>query len=113
MTRGSSGRFTELLRFILRSEHLDELPEASPNLQRTSLVSSLMKAESLPFDEAPSGQRHPRPTSGIFASESLPFDDAPGPRGGRSSVFATLFSQESLPVDPPIGPGPAGRGSGR
>ena len=113
MTRGSSGRFTELLRVIMRSEQLDELPKASPDPRRTSFVSKIMKAEGLPFDEEPSRERQPRRTSGIFASEPLPFDDAPGPRGGHLSFFATLFSRESLPVDPPPGPGPGGRSPGR
>ena len=113
MAGGSSGRFTELLRVIMRSEHLDELPEAPPDLQHASFVSTLMKAESLPFDAQPAEGRRPTPASGIFAPEPLPLDDAPGPRGGRTSFFATLFSREALPVDPPPGPGPAGRGPGR
>ena len=113
MARGFSGRLAELLRVIMRSEHLDDLPEASCDLPHTPFITTLLKPESLPFDEEPRGGRRPGPASGIFASEPLPIDDAPGPRGGRTSFVATLFSREALPVDPPPGPGPAGRGPGR
>jgi hypothetical protein len=136
MARESIGRFTKLIGDILRSEQLDELPETTLVPERTSFVSRLLEAESLPLDEAsPGGGRNlprasgllaseplpfddrPAPrssprASGLFASESLPFDDRPGPRDGRPSFMATLFSRESLPLDPVPGPGPVRRGHG-
>jgi hypothetical protein len=72
-----------------------------------------MKSESLPFDFEVSGGRSSPQTSGFFATEPLPLDDHSDPRGGRTSFIATLFSRESLPVDPVPEAGPAGRDPGR
>ena len=112
MTNGASGRFAELIRVIIRSENLDELPEVPVDSGRASFFSRLMKSESLPLDEVVSvGQRLPR-GSGIFASELLPLDDRLEPFGGRPSFVATLFSREPLPVDSAPGPRPVGRAPG-
>jgi hypothetical protein len=112
MARGSFGRYAELFGFIMRSENLDELPEASLAPKRTSFFSRLMTSESLPFDEVPGGQPASR-TPGLLSAEALPLDDCPEPLGRGASFFATLFSRESLPFDPVPGPGHAGRDPGR
>jgi len=72
-----------------------------------------MKSEGLPFDFEVSGGRPSPQTSGLFATETLSLDDRPDPRGGKTSFIATLFSRESLPVDPVPGSGHVGRDSGR
>ena len=113
MASGSSGRYTEMLKVIMRSESLDELPEVSVNPERTSFFSKVLQAESLPIDEAALRGKRLKGTSGLLAFETLPFDERPDLRGGRTSFFSTLFSRESLPEDPIPGPGPAGRGHGR
>jgi hypothetical protein len=98
----------------MRSENLDKLPEAALVPKPISFFSRLMKSESLPFDFEVSGGRYsPRKTSGFLATEALPLDDCPEPRGGRTAFIATLFSRESLPVDPVPEAGPAGRDPGR
>ena len=114
MASGSSGRFAEWLSVLMRSENLDELPESPKDANRTSVLSKILKSESLPYDEAVSGGRQGSPrSSGIFASETLPTDERPEPRGGRTPFIASLFSRETLPVDPAAGPAPAGRSPGR
>lgn len=97
----------------MKSENLDELPDAPLVPKLTSFFSRLMKSESLPFDAEVSGGRPAPPISRLLAAEPLPMDDRPEPRGRRTSFIATLFSRESLPVDPVPGPGPAGRKPGR
>jgi hypothetical protein len=97
----------------MRSENLEELPEKSVDLERTSFFSKLMKSENLPLDEATAMVPRVPHGSGIFASEPLPSDDLPEPHGGRASFIATLFSREPLPADPAPGPRPVGRGFGR
>jgi hypothetical protein len=72
-----------------------------------------MKSESLPFDPEVSGGRPSPRTSGLFAAEPLPMDAPPETRGGRTSFIVTLFSRESLPVDPVPGRGPLGPDPGR
>ena len=113
MARGSFGRYAEWFGVIMRSENLDELPEVSLVPKRTSFFSRLMKSESLPFDDGVSGGQPSPHTPGLLAAEPLPLDDRPEPRGGRTSFITTLFSRESLPVDPVPGPGPVGRDPGR
>jgi hypothetical protein len=106
-------RYAELIRVIMKSEDLDELPQAALGPGRASLLSVILKAESLPFDDAePAGKRSPH-GSGLFASEVLPLDDRHEPLDNRASFIARLFSRETLPVDPIPGPGPGGRGPGR
>lgn len=73
-----------MIRDIMRSERLDELPAVPIDPERISFFSRLFKTESLPFDERPEL------------------------RGERTSFIARLFSREALPVDPVPGPGPAG-----
>jgi len=112
MARGSFGRYAELFSFVLSSEKLGELPEASLDPKRTSFFSRLMASESLPFDEVSAGQpSSQRP--GLLSAEALPLDDRPESLVRGTSFFATLFSRESLPFDPVPGPGHAGRDPGR
>jgi len=113
MVRGSFGRYAEWFGAMMRSENLDKLPEASLVPKKASFFSRLMKSESLPFDFEVSGGRPSPQTSGLFATEALPLDDRPEPRGGRTAFITTLFSRESLPVDPVPGSGHVGRDPGR
>ena len=98
-----------MLKVIMRSESLDELPEVAVNPERTSFFSKVLQAESLPFDEAAVVGKRSKGRSGLLASEALPFDERPEPRGGRASFFTTLFSREPLLEDPIPGPRAAGR----
>lgn len=113
MASGIFRRYGELIGIVMKSENLDELPEARLVPKQTSFFSRLMESERLPFDAEVSGGRSAPLTSRLLAAEPLPMDDRPEPRGGKTSFFATLFSRESLPVDPVPGPGPAGRKPGR
>ena len=113
MVRGSFGRYAEWFGAMMRSENLDKLPEASLVPKKASFFSRLMKSESLPFDFEVSGGRSSPQSSGFLTAEALPLDDRPEPHGGRTSFIATLFSRESLPVDPVPEPGPVGRVKGR
>lgn len=79
------GRYKEWINAVMRSEDLDELPEALLAPQRNSFVSKLLK------------------------TESLPLDDRPESRNASISFLTTLFSREKLPVDPVSGPDPVGR----
>jgi hypothetical protein len=112
MAHGLFGRFAEVIGVVMRSENLDELPEAPLVPRLTSFFSRLLTSESLPFDDEAPGERAQPRASGLFAFEALPRDDRPEPHSRRSSFIATLFSRESLPVDPVRGSGPAGRATG-
>ncbi len=85
MAGGSSGRFAEMMRVIVQSERLDELPEPPLDPNRVSFFSRLLKSECLPYDECPE------------------------PQGGRTPFIARLFSRETLPFDPAPTPGRTGR----
>ena len=90
MASGSTGRMAELLQVIMRSESLDELPEAPLDPTRTSFIAKLMKSEILPYDEAERGGAVSPPASGLFASERLAMDDNPAVRGARPSILRAL-----------------------
>jgi len=113
MARGFFGRYLEWIGIFMRSENLDELPEAPLDPERTSFIFRLLKSESLPFDDVVAGGQRPALLSGFLASEPLPLDDCPKPRDGRASFIARLFSRESLLEDPIPGPGSVSRGHGR
>jgi len=108
MASGSYERLKEWISFIMKSEVLDEVPEAPVGAGRTSFFSGILKSEALPFDEAVSEGESAPISSRLFASEQLPWDDRPAPGGGRPSFVATLFAREQLPVDPVPAPGLAG-----
>jgi len=109
MASGFFGRLVAAIQLVKRSEVLDELPETSVDTRRTSFVSKLLKAESLPFDNTVAERARAPHASGLFASETLPFDERSGPDGGRTSFIAKLFSREALPVEPAPGPGAVSR----
>lgn len=111
MASGSFGRYRDMIKDILKSEQIADLPEAAPGQERVSFASRIFAAESLPFDEAPRAVRSPARGAGLFASEELPFDPPAGEASGRRSFLSRLFSHEQLPCDPVPGPG-AGRGPG-
>jgi len=113
MAGGASGRYKELVSLILRSENLDELPEANLVPKRTSFFSRLMKSEDLPLDDPASGaERRSTAATGLFAAEELPLDIPPAPSAGHRSFIASLFSRETLPDDPVPVPGAVGHGPG-
>ena len=113
MVSGSSGRFKELLGVIMKSEVLDELPEVRPNQDRSSVFSTIMRTEVLPFDETERGSQRAPLAPGLFAPEILPFDDVHEQRRPRIPFMTTLFARETLSLDPKPEPGPVGRAHGR
>lgn len=108
MASSSSGRYIELMNFLLKSEDLDELPKANLESERTPFFSGLLKSECLLFDDADGGRRT-LSTSGLFSFEILPLEERPEPHHRRASFFAMLFSREKLPEDPVPDRGAVGR----
>jgi hypothetical protein len=99
MAGAAFGRLATWIEGIFKSEKLDELPEIRGDGSAGTLLSWLLKPESLPMDVAKPGEGTSF-LAWLLAAEKLPGDGQTAHSRTRTSFLKTLFSRERLLRDP-------------
>ena len=96
-----AGRFFRAIVTILSPETLESAPPAEGGREGASFLTWLLKPERLPAPAVSVPPRRESPLRWLLLPEKLAAPEAKETGSDRPSLFAYLFSSETLPSDAP------------